>query len=1107
MDKEVCWKIVETLVRDRLVLHHTEAYELFLEKYIHDIVKDQSVLDITTEHGRNIQINFSNITFSTATFIDSNNQIAIMYPKDALQKRLTYSVPAHVDISVTENGETKLFQRQFMGLIPIMVGSKYCNGQSQTNKALKKFVNDPGGYFIIKGNEKLLICQERIVDNRCFASYRQHKKFCFLVELRSNKTMAQMANVFQCMSDGNVIHCQFVNSRNSVPICVLFALFGAKTDKQIMNCIVGPNATAEDLEIYSDAMEGSFREWHEMKKTLLKDEMTVEAYIVSHLTNRQMQLSFLMKNRIIPHVDTTEEKLLYFGFVLRALITFVKSRSKNSIDRDSLQNKKIESCGILMAQLFKKLWKDTYNSLKHQILREKDWNPTENQILKPNTITNRIVTALATGSWDSKISCENKKFGVAQILKRLNDISSLSHLRRINSPISKTGKLIQPRKLHNSQLGYLCCAESPEGAQIGLIKHLCLGAMISSWCMPSIVLDTVSQFDNFEACTLQTLDIRAIIIFINGTIAGQTNEPMKLLKYLRKKRRCGQINFMVSFTYIPGQDHFHISCDEGRLLRPLFVVNEHTINITDNLKQNILTGSAKLLDLLNQGIVEFLDPSEIETVLVAKHWSELKKNDYTHCQIHNALIFGVSASTIPFPEHNQAPRVLYQCAQVQQAIGFNNSNILQRMDTVSHLMHYLQRPIVYTRTSKLFQNNDCTNGSNIVVAICCYGGYNIEDSLIVNQASLERGLFSLTTYRTYKTCLNKEKSILMTDIIGIPNEKDCIQMKNRKCYKSLDKNGIIEKGTVVEENHVLIGKMTPLGHDESFETGGMRYKDTSVQLKEPIAGRVDQVTRTETPNDEIINEIRVRTIRIPEVGDKCCSRHGQKGTIGIILPEQDMPFTEDGVIPDIIINPHCMPSRMTIGQILECVLAKYGASSGQFIDGTPFEKQYDMDSLDQLLLQKGFCGSGKEIMYNGRTGQQILTKIFVGPTYYERLKHMVSDKMHARATGPVNRLTQQPTEGRSRKGGLKLGYMEIDCLHAHGVPHFIYDKTFESSDAFWTRICDKCGQIIIFNEEEKISHCNACGPNHGKKIALPVSTKLLLYELMGMGINVKMSTE
>lgn len=1121
-DKEL-WDIVNVLLHTStgkldLVRHHMQSYENFLCTHIPAIINDFNNFSVHKKNSDTEKtiwnFSFQDVVFGVASYVDKNANINYVYPMEARTKNLTYSLPAYVDIICNvkkkENDqvvstESQIFKKQLFGHIPLMVGSKFCMSNNivydhhETENTL-----DPGGYFIIKGNEKVVICQERIRDNKCFFYTHKDQKNTYVLEIRSNKTMTEMANALKIIfSPDGTLKTSFVNVRGNIPLMLLFRYYGAENDEQIMKYICG-NSPKNKTERLTQMLVPSFEELHKALKEIEENDWGVEQYIESKFTNPRIKLKYLGTSRILPHIiGGPKAKCFFLGYMTQLLFKNIQNNTK-TIDRDSLTNKKIETTGTLLAQLFRKLWKDILASLKNTIFKEKDWVPSSNKILKRSIVTNKLNSSLATGSWDSKISSDNKKSGVAQMLKRLTYIATISHLRRLNSPVNKTGRLVDPRKLHNSQFGFCCVAESPEGQMIGLIKNLSLAAVISAHGDEEVILHLLDDMDSTVPLSTEIALLEDDLIFVNGKLRFSTCAPWIVLNALRKLRRTGKINAQTSLCYKPKTNELHISTDEGRLLRPLLIVYEkNKLKVTKEIKDRLANGTITQIDLLNEGIIEYIDAQETEMCLIAMSVNKLEKTNikYSHCEIHNSLIFGVSASLIPFPEHNQAPRVLYQCAQAKQAIGLNNFDVLRRLDTVNHILNYPQTPLIYTKPGQILGTDRLPSGCNLVVAVACFGAYNIEDSVVINRGALERGLFHITSFKTYRCELKKELSHLSEEILCNPKKnKYCSNFKMGN-YSKLMKNGLVNVGTKVEENDIIIGKMAPMIHDKKNKK--YSYNDTSIQIKQ--SGIIDRTVLTENHNDETICKVKLRRLRIPEVGDKVSSRHGQKSTIGLVVDESDMPFTESGIIPDIIINPHCLPSRMTIGQILECVLGKYGAMNGHKIDGSAFQKKYDTDNLDKLLMSAGFHGSGREILYNGETGKQMQTKIFIGPTYYQRLKHMVSDKMHARASGPINRLTHQPVEGRSRGGGLRLGNMELDCLHSHGTAHFLKEKFFDCSDTFFVYICTKCCVIASVNKEKNVFRCHnmKCKANDFKRIALPYSSKLLLYELMGMGIMTK----
>jgi DNA-directed RNA polymerase II subunit RPB2 len=1110
------WKIIELFLTKKngneLIKHQIESYDLFLEKYIKDIIEENNPFiikkytnkDQKKYHKYTIIIN--NVRYSTPIYNDKNNKINIMYPENARKKNLTYTIPLCVDIFLTiehiKNDKVidiykEKYKNKILGNIPLMVGSKYCNSK-------KRSKYDKGGYFIINGSDKVIVSQERMCDNIPLIFKLKDNKYSHFIEVRCNKNMTRMANVFKIKITKNsrILKTEFNNLKDDISLLILFKKLGAKTDKEILEYILGNNI--KDNNEYVELLKPSFIELNKILDTI----DNIDLYIKKFLINKTITIDYLFDTKVLTHIKK-KHKLYYLGYITKKLLDNLLDRCDIS-DRDNFFNKRIETSGILMAQLFKKVYKNTLKAFKGSILKDviKNFDININKYIKTSIIDNGLKFSLSTGNWNAKIGSDSKKIGVAQVLNRLTYSSTLSHLRRLNAPIGKNGKLIDPRKLHNSQYGYICVAESPEGHSVGLVKNLALSTNISTYSNPLIIENLLIDKDVIQLDNIHPKDIdkKYTKILLNGVYFGITNKPDEIINYLKSLRRKGRLSYNISFSFKININEIIIFTDEGRLLRPFFIVENNKLLLSDEDIKKIKDKTITWLYLLKNGIIEYLDINEIETSFIAINQKKLNdKKQYTHCEIHPSLIFGICASLVPFPEHNQAPRVVYQCAQGKQAIGINSTNVFNRIDTLCHILHYPQKPIVYTKTSDIIGMNDLPAGDNLIVAIATHTGFNQEDSVIFNRGAIERGLFHITFYRSYKTEEKKDMSALAEEKFCIPDKSKCIGIRQGS-YINLNPDGMIREGSVVKGGDIIIGKMTPDIKKQYSSKKNLKYKDTSIQLRHNEEGIIDKVEVTYNADGYKLAKVKVRSIRIPEIADKVCSRHGQKGTIGLILDEENMPFTEDGIIPDIIINPHAIPSRMTIGQLIESVTGKIGASKGKFIDGTPFNK-LDIDNINKEMIELGFDPSGNEVMYNGETGERIKTKIFIGCTYYQRLKHLVHDKIHARAKGPINKLTRQPTEGRSRDGGLRMGNMELDCLNAHGIAYYMQDKYINCSDKYFVYTCDICGLIANVNIEKNIAECKKCfNKSNFSKVSLPYASKLLFYEIGSMGITTRFRT-
>jgi len=656
----------------------------------------------------------------------------------------------------------------------------------------------------------------------------------------------------------------------------------------------------------------------------------------------------------------------------------------------------------------------------------------------------------------------------------------------------------------------MCPAETPEGQACGLVKNLTLMAHISVSFSPTPIL-TVLENMNIE--TLVELNVKEIHqktkVFVNGSWVGIHGDAEFLAKHLLKSRRHGIFEGSVSIVHDIPNKEIKVYTDSGRVQRPLFVVKNNKLRIKKSHVQNLLLKSPnepKTFDEMGEkGLIEYMDTEEEETAMIAMGIRDLENAQYTytHCEIHPSMILGVCASIIPFPDHNQSPRNTYQSAMGKQAMGVYTSNYQIRMDTLAHVLYYPQKPLVMTRAMEFMYFKELPSGCNAVTAIGCYTGYNQEDSVIMNLSAIDRGLFRSIFYRTY-TCDAK--------IIGGADEEfhkptaETTTGMKRGFYDKLDMDGLIFPGYRVSGDDIIVGKTAALHQPAGAQSKQIR-KDASVPLRHSESGIIDSVLLTIDEDGHRFTKIRMRSIRIPQIGDKFASRHGQKGTVGQTFRQEDLPFNRLGMSPDIIVNPHAIPSRMTIGHLIECLASKVACLRGEEGDGTPFQG-VTVEDISTDLHNLGFQNHGNEAMYCGHTGQKLDALIFFGPTYYQRLKHMVDDKIHSRARGQVQGLTRQPTEGRSRDGGLRFGEMERDCMISHGAARFLKERLFDASDAYRVHVCERCGLFAVANLERNQFECRECKNVRAQvcQIAIPYACKLLFQELMAMCIAPRIKT-
>jgi DNA-directed RNA polymerase beta subunit len=673
----------------------------------------------------------------------------------------------------------------------------------------------------------------------------------------------------------------------------------------------------------------------------------------------------------------------------------------------------------------------------------------------------------------------------------------------------------------NGIISHNCPAETPEGQACGIVKNMSLLCLITVGSLQTNMDSLVSSLDITTFSMLDIGDIpESTKVIVNGDWLGITENPHQLVTTLKELRRQrGTLSWDVTIYWSIEDKEVRLYSDPGRLIRPLFIVgnNGHDLKMKKYHFDALSRGEASFQSLLEENIIEYTDTLEEDTSMIAMSPNDIYNNvnniQYTHCEIHPSMILGVCASIVPFPDHNQSPRNTYQSAMGKQAMGVYCTNFSARMDTLAHVFYYPQKPLVVTNSMDYIHFKELPAGTMAIVAIGCYTGYNQEDSVIMNQSAIDRGIYRSVYFKLFAT--EASGSADAGEQFIRPTRATTAGMTDEQSYSKLDADGFLSPGTWIQGAEAIVGKVTNLPPSEIYmqthlegrtqsrgATSTQKFKDMSLITKLTDNGVCDSVMITKDADNNTLVKMRTRSIRIPTIGDKFASRHGQKGTCGMTFRQEDMPFTKDGVTPDIIINPHAIPSRMTIGHLVECLLGKSGAITGKEGRATPF-LDVSVDDIASMLFSHGYPKYGNEMLYSGFTGLRLQAPIFFGPTFYQRLKHLVDDKIHARARGKVVALTRQPTEGRSNDGGLRMGEMERDCFIAHGTANMLRDRLFKSSDYFQTHVCERCGLIAVatFNADQHDYHCRACSSNHGiARIELPYACKLLFQELMGMSI-------
>ena len=1164
------WDIIESYFKgqhlDRLVRHQLESYNNFVGYQITKTIEMFNPLHIASEqdydaksgkYALELFITFENFHIYRPQIHENNGAIKLMFPQEARLRNFTYASAMTIDINIKyvirngenlENAQTiyKSLPKIHIGKLPIMLKSNICvlnQYKHVDNVHTGECKYDAGGYFIINGSEKTVLGQERAAENKvyCYNISKNQPKYTWSAEIKSvpdfkcispkqiNMMLSSKNNGF-----GYPVLIQIPRVKQPVPLFVLFRALGIISDKDICEKIL-LNIDSEKHQVMLDALQGCIID---ANKIMTQEDAVkfITAYAmytpinVDKETGAKKKYEFtleILHNDLFPHCHNETQKVYFLGYMANKLFQAHFEWIKGD-DRDAYINKRVDLTGTLLNNLFRNYFNKLVKDMEKQVIREINtgsWKSTDSyeniinltniyKIIKSTTIENGLKRALATGDFGIKHTNSNK-VGVAQVLNRLTYVSSLSHARRISTPTDKSGKLIPPRKLHNTCWGFLCPAETPEGQSVGIVKNLSYMTHVTIHSNSSPLHEYVTPYIiDIRNLTAKEMFDKAKV-FINGAWVGISENPVELYADLKEKKYKGIINIYTSIVFDYKMKEIRVCNDAGRLSRPLLKVKNNKVSVTKSilkdLKENKLTWDQLFTNcVLNDSVLEYVDPEEQSWSLIAAHPSDLSKESdeihkYTHSEIHPSTIFGILASCIPFPEHNQSPRNTYQCAQSKQAMGVYVTNYENRMDKTAYVLNYPTRPLVDTRTMNLIKLNEIPSGTNVIVAIMTHTGYNQEDSLLFNKGSLDRGLFVATIYHTEK---DEDKQKINGDE-EIRCKPDASKTKGMKFgnYNKVNNKGVVPENTLIENRDIIIAKMTPIKENKNDHTKIIKYEDQSKIYRTAEETYIDKNYIDRNGDGYNFAKVRLRTIRKPVIGDKFSSRHGQKGTIGNIIPEEDMPYTSSGVKPDIIINPHAIPSRMTIGQLKETILGKTLVSLGLFGDGTSFGN-FEVGDICKELLKVGYEAHGNELMYNGLTGEQLESSIFMGPVFYQRLKHMVSDKAHSRSIGPMVNLTRQPAEGRSRDGGLRFGEMERDCMISHGASRFTKGRMYDSSDKYQVHVCKKCGLIASYNDEMNIHHCRTCeNRTDFAYVEIPYSCKLLFQELTTMNISPRMLTD
>ena len=1214
---DISWDILDkyfTENPDYLVSHHLNTYNDFFEKGIYNIFKENNPIRfIERKESEQNEIKIylggkeGNLLYIGKPVIHDEtdgNKVQYMYPNYARLRNLTYSVTIHYDVEVEytyylEEGEEvkrvdekDTIQQIYLGRFPVMLQSNLCVLKGLPREVrfnLGECKNDYGGYFIIDGKEKVIIPQEKFANNAIYIKKNNPDDvFSYSAEIRSvsedTSKPIRTLSIKIVAPDTKKTNQQIVvvvpNVKKPVPLFILMRALGIISDKDIIKCCV------LDIEKNSNYLDLFIPSVHDAGQVFT--QLAALQYIAVLTKKKTINSAlYILMDLLLTHMGENNfvDKAYFLGYMVFKLLN-VSTGVTQPTDRDNFKLKRVELSGDLFNDIFREYFliqnkeimrkidkkyyyhKDEYIGSKFRNLIDNNYA----EFFKERTVETGLRKAFK-GNWGAEK--HTKRIGVVQDLNRLSYFTFISQLRKLNLPLDSSAKVIGPRLLNSSQWGYIDPIDTPDGANIGLHKHLSITTYITNNIPSKEIIEWLkrghSVLYTLSECTADFLSL-STKIFVNGIWVGVIiSSPVEYVEYFKLYRRNGIIPPYVSISFYYEENEIHIFSDSGRLTRPIYYIDylqkKRQVSclkyldikksseiitwksiLSGFLSRTELTQSSKLYNIhhlkeyfsqltddetsnisvlhQNQGIIDYIDTSEEEGLLIANHVDNLTKNkNYSHYEILPSLILGVMGNSIIFPSNNPVTRNAFSCGQSKQAVSVYNTNYPLRMDKMSVVLNNGQIPLVKSKYLKYINHEEQPYGVNTIVAIMSYTGYNVEDAILINEGSIKRGLFSTIYYTTYET--HEESSTVSksntNSVFSNVMTKNVRGIKAGYDYTYIDENGLVKENTEINDRIVVIGKY-------SYNIDNVdSLTDDSVFTKKGQLGVVDKSFITEGEEGFRIAKVRIVENRVPAIGDKMASRAGQKGTIGLIIPENDMPFTSDGIRPDLIINPHAIPSRMTIGQLVESILGKLTVEYGGFGDCTAFETKGNQSELyGKYLVRAGFHSSGNQLLYNGYTGEQLETDIYIGPTYYMRLKHMVKDKINYRARGPNTALTRQPVQGRANDGGLRIGEMERDGVLAHGASAFLNDSFMIRGDEYYLAVCNKTGGIAIYNKDLNLFLSPyADGPirftksldgslnienisKYGRSFSIvrvPYSLKLLIQELQGMNIQMKIITE
>lgn len=1107
--------------------HQIRGWEHFLKTILHEIIEENKCVDLTT-NGQRHQVHITQVRVAPPTVHESNGEERRVTPNEARLRGL--SLTNAVTCTLThvrsfEDGETgvtqtitKRFHETLLLQIPAMVGIDYDDGSHDTDSYCRdqEALMSPGGYFIVSGNERVLTPQLKLRVNRVFLFPGKYQgKYKWIAEIRSlHSTKYRSTSTLRVCANADtiVVILPFLKKNTSsslleVGLRGMFILLGVATEDEATHLVCPPGWPEPCKELVLRALQSDFMK--AMSREDIRTWLGKNGTDMNTREKRDKYLHHILQSETLPHMGMDMEagtlrlKAFFLAKMVRD-ITEVQCGLRAPSNRDNNSNRKLDGPGPLMSMLFRQLFRLFIKKFRSALIKAFDSENTSVDVtdyVNANRLTGSLRYHFATGNF----SLSKGLNMYVQGLNRTSQIATLSQLGRVNTPINKDGaKSTAARELHTSDYGLYCSAETPEGAGVGVTKNLALLAHVCN--------TTIDQ-ELLELSLTEWLDLDPFhgdahhggrLVYVNGSPVGICKDVRATRdECVRMRRARDGIPFDTTLVVL--DEDLWVYTSVGRVLRAVFVV-DGLASMPGILAAHQEQPSEVWDALAHAGCIEYLDSLEEQHhAKVAETPKDIVPGVHTHVEVHGLSVYSFTTALQVFSNHNQAPRVTFQSAQIKQAI---NAPLVEfdrnrRMDLHGFFLDNCQQPMVGTRVETLRDQHMLPAGVSVILAVLCCGGWNQEDAFVLKKSYVERGGGTASFFHTFTIDCSPGQ------VFERPGD-DVMHRRGNANYTTVEADGLPAVGDTLREHDVVIGRTET---NISLSADGKQTKvkkDNSIVIGTGQAGIVDSVCLTSTKEGLPLAKVKIRQRRCPVVGNKICSRHGQKGTLGKIISEEDLPFSATGMVPDVIMNPLALPSRMTIGELIEGVLAKIGAITGQRGDGTAF-RDIRADDIADTLQSLGFHRSGKEQLYDGVTGRPLSAMVFIAPVYHEVLKHFVEDKAYTRTTGKVTVKHRSPPDGRKRRGGLRFGEMERDVSLAQGGSAVLLDRLFEQCDAFQIPVCEECGYIAIaansnkYGQSTKKDRCRLCTANtQVQHVPIPYATKQLIQMLETCSLGVRM---